>query len=311
MLPVQLLTKPLKPQRTPWFQCSAMCYPWETGEKTKTRCVWNLNYSQKSQLGLNQHGTWKMLVYSGNTIQDTFFKQIYKRGPYSIYKYIQKLVKQPLCGYMIYTLKLDPGIHSYIRWKWRGRRGRDKNDEGKDQHHFFRKVKDLDAEKLLVRGSPMHIELKNLSLTLRSLRISSPLNCFIMIWITNSYFPLQISNIGTLFCLDTVHSQSNSLADSKITCPKWLSQLNSTAHFLPLRTVNREVGSGPKRTAESMSRNFWLTSLLPAFTWKVLDWKMWKELGLFWMLPWHVINRNFPKTNLAPTFQDLFSNIWS
>lgn len=181
----------------------------------------------------------------------------------------------------------------------------------KTSHHFFRKVKDLDAEKLLVKGSPTHIELKNLSLTLRSLQITSPLNSLIMVWVTNSYFPLQISNIGTLLYLDTVHSQSNSWANSKITCPKWLSQLNFTAHVLPLHTMNREVGSGPKRTAESTSRNFWLTSLLPELTWKVLDWKMWKELGLFWMLPWCVINRNFPKTNSEPAFQDLFSNICS
>lgn len=240
-----------------------------------------------------------------------FSNRSIKGGPIVFTNISKSLWKKPYAGIRYIPLSLTQRYTVTLDANEGGGRGRDKNDEEKDQHRFFRKVKDLDAEKLLVRGSPTHIELKNLSLTLRSLRISSSLNCFITVWVTNSYFPLQISNIGTLLCSDTVHSQSNSLADSKITCPKLLSQLNSTSHFLPLHTVNREVGSGPKRTAESTSRNFWLTSLLPEFTWKVLDWKMWKELGLFWMLPWHVINRNFPKTSLVPTFQDLFSNIWS
>lgn len=70
----------------------------------------------------------------------------------------------------------------------------------KTSHHFFRSVKDLDAEKLLVRGSPMHIVLKNLILTLRSFQITSPPNSLITAQVTNSFFPLQISNIGTLLC---------------------------------------------------------------------------------------------------------------
>ena len=70
----------------------------------------------------------------------------------------------------------------------------------KMSHNFFRNVKDLDEEKHLVRDSPVHIELKNLILTLRSLQITSPLNSLITAWVTNSFFPLQISNIGTLLC---------------------------------------------------------------------------------------------------------------
>lgn len=58
----------------------------------------------------------------------------------------------------------------------------------KTSHNFFRNVKDLDEEKLLVRHR--HIELKNLILTLRSLQITSPLNSLITAWVTNSFFPL-------------------------------------------------------------------------------------------------------------------------
>lgn len=58
----------------------------------------------------------------------------------------------------------------------------------KTSHNFFRNVKDLDEEKLLVRDR--HIELKNLILTLRSLQITSPLNSLITAWVTNSFFPL-------------------------------------------------------------------------------------------------------------------------
>lgn len=70
----------------------------------------------------------------------------------------------------------------------------------KTSHNFFNNVKYLDEQKLLVKDSTTDAELKNLILTLRFLQITSPLNSLIPVWVTNSFFPLQISNIGTLVC---------------------------------------------------------------------------------------------------------------
>jgi len=129
------------------------------------------------------------------------FQTDLKRGPYSIHKYIHKLVKNLLFRYRIYIyLSTTQRYTVTLGANEAGRRRREKITKRKNSHHFFRNVEDLDTEKLFVRGSPMHVELKNLILTLRSLQITSPLNSLIIAWVTNSFFPLQISNTGALFC---------------------------------------------------------------------------------------------------------------
>lgn len=110
-----------------------------------------------SEVRIRAEPTWYLEDASLFRVRKTghIFQTDLKRGPYSIYKYIHKLVKNLLCRYTMYApLSMTQRYTVMLNANEGGGRGRDKNYKEKDQSSFLQKCKRLRSRKAPCERQP-------------------------------------------------------------------------------------------------------------------------------------------------------------